>query len=114
MYWDDLVSQGNGVRYGVIGTAPNRVYVVYWDSDTFAGDHNTDFALQLHEGSSAIRATYFNMAPDASGQSATIGYQGAGGSSATAYAISCNARIIDDNADDSDASEQGWSIAPIR
>lgn len=30
-YWRDLITRSNGVCYGVVGTAPNRKYVVQWD-----------------------------------------------------------------------------------
>src|SRR5262249_2079275 len=45
----------------------------------------------------------------ANGQSATIGFQGAGGASAKAYPLTFNGKILDDNLPDS-----GWSVSPLR
>src|SRR6185436_9242593 len=45
---------------------------------------------------------------EADGQTATIGFQGAGGASATAYPINMNAKILDD-----DRQTAGWSVAPL-
>src|SRR5205809_8113357 len=41
-------------------------------------------------------------------QSATIGFQGAGGSSAAAYPLAFNGKILDDN-----LPESGWSVSPL-
>src|SRR5438309_1672374 len=44
----------------------------------------------------------------ANGQSATIGFQGAGGASAAAYPLTFNGKILDDNLPDA-----GWSVSPL-
>src|SRR5439155_12992626 len=46
--------------------------------------------------------------PTANGQAATIGFQGAGGASATAYPLTFNGKILDDNRPNS-----GWSVSPL-
>lgn len=109
-YWDDLVST---VRYGTVGTAPNRQFIVLYDARLFSpSDATLRFGVTLHEGSSAIRVVYYSVSPSATGGSATIGYQGAGGSAATAYPVGANVPFaIDDNAA---SGTQSWSIAPVR
>ena len=69
------------------------------------------FQVQIHEGSGLINIKYrHEMNHSANGQSATIGFQLAGGSSAKAYPISYNGKVLDDNRDDS----EGWSVCPVR
>ncbi len=111
IYWDDLVST---VSWEIAGTAPNRVFTVYWTGDTFTGDHIVRFTAQISETSGAITARYLSMAPEATGQGATLGFQTAGGANAKAYPLSTNVKVLDDNTDDNGPSEQGWSIAPLR
>jgi hypothetical protein len=110
-YWDDLTGT---VSWFSEGTAGGRVVHVVWNSTTLSGGNLVRFELQIHEGSNALSVRYYSMAPAALGHFATIGYQGAGGSSATGYTIGFNAVILDDNSDDADPSDQGWSIAPVR
>ena len=50
------------------------------------------------------------MNPSANGQSATIGFQMAGGASAKAFPIISDGKILDDNRD----NNSGWSISPVR
>ena len=112
-YWDDL--EANLVSWGVEGTAPNRVYIINWDTYLrLSPTDEVDFQVQLHEGSNAINVKYFGVTPNSLGQSATIGYQAAGGASAKTYPISCNARVLNDDARTTDRSDQGWSITPMR
>lgn len=108
-YWDDLVA--TSIRHGVQGTAPNRVYIINYDAYRYnnTGDI-VDFQIQIHEGSGVINVKYFDVSPNTCGQTATIGYQGAGGSAATAYPLGYNARILDDNRNSVDS----WSISPVR
>jgi hypothetical protein len=110
-YWDDLVST---VYWKTVGTAPNRVCQIYFDSATLTGNNNIDFIVSLHEGSGIIQTRYTNIGPFSRGLSATIGFQKAGGSAAVAYPISFDAPVLDDNSSDADPSDQSWSIAPIR
>ncbi len=110
-YWDDLETEGSDIRYGYVGTAPNRVYIIDYTAQTWSGDNNVRFQIQIHESSALINVKYrHDMDPESNGQSATIGFQGAGGSSAKSYSITCNGKVLDDNRDDS----EGWSISPIR
>ncbi|MCA9540087.1 MAG: hypothetical protein KC620_14415, partial [Myxococcales bacterium] len=110
-YWDDLISS---IRHGTEGTAPNRVFAVYFDAATFSGNTNIDFMIQVHEGSGAINVRYVNAEPNSCGQGATIGFQRAGAQNAIAYPIGFNVAVLDDNANDGDPSEQGWSVTPNR
>ena len=110
-YWDDLESEGNNVRYGDVGSSPNRVYIIDYEAQTLSGDYNVRFQIQIHETSGLINVRYRNeMSPSANGQSATIGFQTAGGSTAKAYPIVYNGKVLDDNRDDS----EGWSVCPVR
>ncbi|MCP4441846.1 MAG: hypothetical protein GY810_23310 [Aureispira sp.] len=109
-YWDDLVSEGDNIQYGYTGTAPNRVFIVSYDARRFGGSDIVDFQIQIHEGSNLINVKYFDVSPNTCGQGATIGYQGAGGSAATAYPLGYNARLLDDNRTSTDT----WSVCPVR
>ena len=114
-YWDDLAHFGGGVlEFGFVGIAPNQVYIVNYDATTLSGGHETDFQIQIHETSNVINVKYFDMAPGAIGQSATIGYQHAGGAAAITYPLVCNGEVLDDNTNDADPGSDGWSIVPIR
>ena len=111
-YWDDLRST---IRWGTEGTAPNRVFAIYYDARLWnnAGN-NVDFTIEVHEGSGVINVRYISVAPAMIGQGATIGFQAAGGAGAKAYPIGCNVSVLDDNSDDGDNGDQGWSVAPLR
>ncbi|HPD23730.1 MAG TPA: hypothetical protein PK285_04925, partial [Bacteroidales bacterium] len=110
-YWDDLVTNGNNIRYFTTGTAPNRAVVIDFECRTYSSNYNVRFQVTIHEGSGLINVQYRDeMNPSANGQSATIGFQLAGGGSAKAYPIIYNGKILDDNRDNS----MGWSIAPVR
>jgi len=110
-YWDDLVTEGSHVRYGTVGTSPNRTCIVDFECHTYSGGYDVRFQVQIHEGSNLINVKYRNpMDHRANGQYATIGFQMAGGSSAKAYPITYNGKVLDDNRDDS----EGWSICPVR
>lgn len=112
-YWDDLIST---VRWATEGAEPNRVFKVYFDGRLWSGGANIDFSVQIHEGSGAISVRYFDCEPGACGEGATIGFQTAGAAAGTgrAYPISCNARVLDHTTNDATASEQGWSVTPLR
>jgi cysteine-rich repeat protein len=62
----------------------------------------------VHETSNEISVKYRTSQTLAGGQTATIGFQNAGGGGATATSVGCNARILDDNNNDA-----GWSISPL-
>src|SRR5438105_3832418 len=42
-YWDDLDTFGDNIRYGVVGTSPDRTYVIDYQVDVApAVEHNAD------------------------------------------------------------------------
>ena len=45
VYWDDMQTQGNNIRYGTYGTSPNRIFVV---------DLATNWPTRVAKGSAAI------------------------------------------------------------
>jgi hypothetical protein len=105
-YWDDMRTINTAVRYGTVGTAPGRVFIVDVDIETVASpSHDVTMQVQVHEGSNLITVKYDDTESESSGQAATVGWQGAGGSGSTARPISCNGRIFDDN-----TLAEGWSI----
>ena len=105
-----MQTQGNAIRYGTIGTSPNRVFVVDWAMDVVAqgGADVINAQMQIHETSNLIHVRYRDGGnSNANGQAATIGFQGAGGSNAAAYPITCNGKVMDDN-----QSDESWSVHP--
>ena len=110
-YWDDLdTTTTNGLRYGSVGTAPNRAVYFDYDTVTLSGGNIVSFQITIHEGSGLINVRYRDpMAAAANGQSATIGFQTAGGATARAYPIVFNGKVLDDDRDD-----MSWSISPVR
>ncbi|MCX8073597.1 MAG: hypothetical protein N3C12_14295, partial [Candidatus Binatia bacterium] len=110
VYWDDMQTVGGAIRYGTVGSAPNRTFIVDFQMETAPGGSNNDVyvQVQIHELSSLISVRYWTAEYTANGQAATIGFQGAGGSSAVAYSLTCNGKILDDNA----INEEGWSVHP--
>jgi hypothetical protein len=112
-YWDDLNPFGNSVRYGTVGSSPNRVFIADFQADVDpatenGGEDDFSFQVQIHEGSGLMNVRYRDLGFRANGQAATIGFQGAGGANSTAYPLTCNGKILDDN----DSARQGWSIHP--
>ena len=106
-YWDDLNPFGTSVRYGTVGQSPNRVFVADYEVDLTSGVEGQDdlrFQIELHERSNVATVRYRDSQNNANGQSATIGFQGAGAAAATAYPLVCNGKILDDNRPD-----EGWS-----
>src|SRR5262249_4661380 len=108
-YWDDLQTEGGNIRYGTIGTSPNRTFIVDFQQNLFASSGDkVNGQLQVHEGSGLMNVKYRStLSANANGQSATIGFQGAGGAAAAAYPLTFNGKILDDNRPD-----EGWSIHP--
>ena len=111
-FWDDLTPEDTNVRYGTVGNAPNRTFIV--DAVSFitpSPDSANDaihYQVQVHEGSNTIDTKYRLSQVQAQGQTATIGFQRAGGGSAVAHPISCNAPVLDDNRTDA-----GWSVTAL-
>src|SRR6185503_5779534 len=60
-YWDDLVPFGTNIRYGTVGTSPNRVFIADFEVDLVSGSEGSDdirFQIQLHEKSNLISVKY--------------------------------------------------------
>jgi hypothetical protein len=109
-YWNDLVTSGSHVRYGTLGQAPGRVFIVDWAAN-HAPDGGGDyirFQIQIHEGSNLVNVKYHLAQHEVNGQNATIGYQGPGGAAAEVKALICDGKILDDN-----RRFEGWSISPL-
>jgi hypothetical protein len=114
-YWDDLTGT---LEFGYTGTAPNRAFIVSYDTTTLSGGFVVDFQIQIHETSGLINVKYFDLDPSAVGQSATLGFQLAGAAAARTYPIVCNGTVLDDDSGEAgatvDPSAEGWSIVPVR
>ncbi|MBI1289422.1 MAG: hypothetical protein GC178_17785 [Flavobacteriales bacterium] len=109
-YWDDLRDYGSGewVRWGTVGTSPNRVFLIDYSMRQYGTSERVNFQVQIHETSGLINVKYRDpMSPSMNGQSATIGFQT---SSSKAYPIVYNGKVLDDNRDDA----EGWSVCPVR
>jgi len=77
-YWDDLYVEGDSINvlYRTVGTAPNRQFVVIWDSvRTLTGSYRLVFEAILSEFDNSITYQYRYLDPNARGQSATVGEQ---------------------------------------
>src|SRR6185295_8105658 len=85
-----------------------RTFIVDFQENTVAASGNkVNGQVQIHEGSNVMSVKYRSTTSAGSnGQSATIGFQGAGGSAA--YPLTFNGKILDDNLPDA-----GWSVAPL-
>src|SRR5882724_5899468 len=109
-YWDDLQTFGTNIRYGVVGTSPDRTYVIDFQEDVDPANEGGSaddmrFQVQIHESSQVINVHYDSSGHIANGQAATIGFQTAGGSGATAFPLTFNGKVLDDN-----NNSEGWSI----
>ncbi len=106
-YWDDLQTEGGHIRYGTVGTSPNRTFIIDFQENRVAATGDTvNGQVQIHERSNLVNVKYRStISPNANGQTATIGFQGDGGSSAAAYPLTFNGKILDD-----DRPDEGWSV----
>src|SRR5438477_7141731 len=109
-YWDDLDTFGDNIRYGVSGTSPDRTYVIDFQEDVDPANEGGSaddmrFQVQIHESSQVINVHYDSTGHIANGQAATIGFQTTGGSGATAFPLTFNGKVMDDN-----NPSEGWSI----
>ena len=98
-FWDDLMLDGSsGVYTGVIGTAPNRQFVVEWRNVAMWGDtmQRLTFEALLHENGS-ITFQYKDIGSSAfeRGGSATIGIENA--TSTIAYPYSFSEPVLSNN-----------------
>ena len=99
-YWDDMVTSnghnnGNGIRYGTGGSAPNRIFIIDFDLVTYTGSFYVSGQIALHEGSNSINVTYSSVNAYACGQGATIGLQV---SQNECIPLTYNTKTLDDNA----------------
>ena len=88
-FWDDLiVDAAASVRTELLGTAPNRRFVVEWRNVHFFGDttRRIDFNVVLHENGRIVSQTR-NLADDAieRGDSASIGIENTDGTVGIRY-----------------------------
>src|SRR5207247_10348586 len=109
-YWDDLQTFSSNIQYGTVGTSPNRTFIVDFQENRVGDTGNQiNGQVEIHETSNVMNGKYRStMSSGANGQSATIGFQGAGGGSAKAYPLTFNGKILDDNLPDA-----GWSVSPL-
>jgi hypothetical protein len=79
-YWDDLTTEcvGCGIYTNVIGSAPNRTFIIEWRTEEVAGGGTASFEVLLSEGGSGqFRLAYGQV--DSGGSSATVGWQNGSG-----------------------------------
>ena len=82
-FWDDLDGTAGNVYYQLIGTAPNRIFVVEWyNRPHYSNIGSATFEMLLHEGSNLITFQYqdvdFGDAAYNYGASATVGLRQSG------------------------------------
>jgi hypothetical protein len=84
-FWTDLSFDAPGtdaVYYQVLGTAPQRQFVVQWNSAfPLNASSGVTFQVVLYEGSNQIRFQYLNVGSGGNGRQATVGIRDAGGQS---------------------------------
>lgn len=101
--WDDIDpgNPGSSVRYQTLGSAPNRRFVVRWDTERFSSTPNRAvFSLMLHETTNHIQVCYhdanFGTATYDAGRDATVGISGDPTSGRTGLQFSCNTASLSD------------------
>jgi hypothetical protein len=75
-YWDDtntFINDSMGVYTTVVGTAPNRIFVVEWRAGQIANDATFNYEVLLYEGQPRFDFVYGDVTQR--GFSATIGAQ---------------------------------------
>ena len=90
-FWDDLFMDGSSTAWTkVVGTAPNRQFVIEWRNVTFFSNRTPriDFEVVLNENG-RILTQYRNIAQDSmeQGNSATLGIENAAGDDALQYSF---------------------------
>lgn len=113
-FWDDLRDYGTGefIEYATLGSAPGRVFNVYFRSRLFStacGSDPVNVQISIHESSNLIQVAYTGMTGclGVAGNGATFGLQGP--NAVDAYMVSYNAPILDN-----DAVRQTMSFTPPR
>lgn len=102
-FWDDLRDFGAGefLEYATLGTAPGRVFNLYFRNRLFSsvcGSDPVHAMIQIHESSNIVNVTYptpFTGCPQIRGSAATFGIQGTSG--ADAVLVGLNSPVLDDN-----------------
>src|SRR5207249_12199826 len=92
---------GDNILYGVVGTSPDRAYVIDFQEDVDPANEGGSaddirFQVEIHESSNVIDVRYGSSGLIANGQAATIGFQGAGGAGATAFPLTFTGKTRDD------------------
>lgn len=100
-YWDDLdPGAGGSVRFGVVGSSPDRRAVVSWVDVPRRGRPSVRLTFQavLEEGSNEVVFQYLAVdagRPQGAGRSATIGLEDADGAVAAKYSYNGSALLSD-------------------
>lgn len=96
-FWDDLYLEAtSSMGYSVLGTAPNREFVVQWTGirhfPSGSGTTNTNFQIRLSESSGAVRVHYGapNSGTNNSAWIGTMGIENADGTEAVS-GLTCGA-----------------------
>jgi hypothetical protein len=91
--WDHLHPRG-GTYYQVLGTAPNRRFVILWDAEIWPDTNLIDVRAVLHEGSNDIDVCYVDTSTTSAtytqGSTATAGIQDTG----MTIQFSCNTATL--------------------
>jgi choice-of-anchor B domain-containing protein len=84
-YWDDLytVNSGYGIYTTVLGSAPNRTFVIEWRDQYYPGSGTANFEVLLHENTPNFEIVYGTITNG--NTSATAGVQRDTGSRFTQY-----------------------------
>jgi len=102
-FWDDLQTRPTGICTATVGSAPDRLFIVQWSNVDLqdrgiGGDlgASLNFEVILAEATQAIHVLYGDMLGDgrASGSSATIGIQQAGGARYDRYAYNTTGAVL--------------------
>ncbi|MBL7778066.1 MAG: gliding motility-associated C-terminal domain-containing protein [Chitinophagales bacterium] len=85
MCWEDLISSAGVITHYVVGTAPNRRYVIRWNNATFFGSTgNVSGQIQLHETTNIVEVHLASQS--ATGQTATMGIENTTGNIGYSFA----------------------------
>lgn len=105
LFWDDLNDVGGGeyFEYQTLGSAPGRVFNLYFRNRLLSSVCGTDavnLMMAVHESSNVIHVSYSGMSGclNMRGGGATFGIQGPGGASAKFFNAGFNSPILDNDA----------------
>jgi subtilisin family serine protease len=103
-YWTDLdPSNSKGqIRVGIIGTAPNRAYVVSYEAvPRFASQSTFTFQVLLFEGSNDIKMQYLEVQPAdlsfGAGRRSSVGVENSSGLIARKYTYNGSPALLSNN-----------------